>query len=434
MTDPTIPILIVAGVAILLALRVPVGFTLLLMGAIGFATSRGLDSTLNTLGARLFDIGSGYSLSAVPLFLLMGHMAIASRVTEDMFGAARAWVGHLRGSLVLATTFAATGFAACSGSTTSTTAVFGRVALPEMLKNNIDRRLAAGCIATVGTLAGMIPPSVVLIVFGIIARESIPRLFIAGIIPGLLTASCFAVMIYLRVLHNPKLAPPLPPASRSEKFRSLKNVWAALLLAVVVIGGIYAGIFTPTEAGAMGAAGAFLIALFRGRLSFQVLRSVFTETAKTTSVIFIILVGALIFTSYLAVSGTSGTVTEGIVSMDVHPRVLLLMYLVLMLVLGLFIDPISVMFLTVPIFIPPLTKLGMDPIWIGVLVTKSLEIGLITPPVGLNAFVLKSVSPGFTFKEIYHGIWWFLQVELVVLGIIFAFPELALWLPNLMYR
>ena len=353
MTDPTIPILIVAGVAILLALRVPVGFTLLLMGAIGFATSRGLDSTLNTLGARLFDIGSGYSLSAVPLFLLMGHMAIASRVTEDMFGAARAWVGHLRGSLVLATTFAATGFAACSGSTTSTTAVFGRVALPEMLKNNIDRRLAAGCIATVGTLAGMIPPSVVLIVFGIIARESIPRLFIAGIIPGLLTALCFAVMIYLRVLHNPKLAPPLPPASRSEKFRSLKNVWAALLLAVVVIGGIYAGIFTPTEAGAMGAAGAFLIALFRGRLSFQVLRSVFTETAKTTSVIFIILVGALIFTSYLAVSGTSGTVTEGIVSMDVHPRVLLLMYLVLMLVLGLFIDPISVMFLTVPIFFRP---------------------------------------------------------------------------------
>jgi tripartite ATP-independent transporter DctM subunit len=286
----------------------------------------------------------------------------------------------------------------------------------------------------VGTLAGMIPPSVVLIVFGIIARESIPRLFIAGIIPGLLTALCFSVMIYVRVLHKPELAPPLPPASRSEKLRSLKNVWAALLLAVVVIGGIYAGIFTPTEAGAMGAAGAFLIALFRGRLSFQVLRSVFTETAKTTSVIFIILVGALIFTSYLAVSGTSSAITEGIVGMDVHPRVLLLMYLLLMLVLGLFIDPISVMFLTVPIFMPPLTKLGMDPIWIGVLVTKSLEIGLITPPVGLNAFVLKSVSPGFNFKEIYHGIWWFLQVELVVLGLIFAFPELALWLPNLMYR
>ena len=202
----------------------------------------------------------------------------------------------------------------------------------------------------------------------------------------------------------------------------------------MVIGGIYAGIFTPTEAGAMGAGGAFLIALFRGRLSLQVLRSVFTETAKTTSVIFIILVGALIFTSYLAVSGTSSAITEGIVGMDVHPRVLLLLYLLLMLVLGLFIDPISVMFLTVPIFLPPLERLGMDPIWIGVLVTKSLEIGLITPPVGLNAFVLKSVSPDFNFKEIYHGIWWFLQVEIVVLGIIFAFPELALWLPNLMYR
>jgi tripartite ATP-independent transporter DctM subunit len=205
------------------------------------------------------------------------------------------------------------------------------------------------------------------------------------------------------------------------------------LLALVVIGGIYAGVFTPTEAGAMGAFGAFLIALFRGRLSFAVLKNVFIETAKTTSVIFIIMVGALVFTSFLAVSGTSSAVTEAIVGMDVHPSVLMIMYLILMLILGLFIDPISVMFLTVPIFLPPLTSLGFDAIWIGVLVTKALEIGLITPPVGLNAFVLKSVAPKYTFGEIYKGIWWFLQVEIIVLVIIFAFPVLSLFLPNLMY-
>ncbi len=431
--DAAIPLFVVSGAGLLLALRMPVGFSLLLMGAIGFAMTRGLESALKTLGARLFDIGSGYSLSAVPLFLLMGHMAIASGVTDDMFKAARAIVGHIRGSLVLATTVAAVGFAACSGSTTSTTAIFGKVALPEMMNAGIDRRLAAGCIATVGTLAGMIPPSVVLIVFGIIAQESIPRLFIAGIIPGLLTAFAFGVMIYLRVLKNPELAPPLPKATTAEKVDAVRSIWAAVLLAFLVIGGIYAGVFTPTEAGAMGAAGAFLIALFRRRLSFKVLGNVFLETAKTTSVIFIIMVGALIFTSFLAVSGTSAAITETIVGLDVHPQVLMIMYLVLMLILGLFIDPISVMFLTVPIFLPALTALGFDAIWIGVLVTKALEIGLITPPVGLNAFVLKSVAPNFSFGEIYRGIWWFLQVEIIVLAIIFAIPALSLFLPNLMY-
>lgn len=356
--DLSTPLMIVALAGVLLALRVPVGFSLLISGALGFALSRGFDSTLQTLGARFYDIGSGYSLSAVPLFLLMGHMAIASGVTDDMFNAAKTFVGHIKGSLVLATTFAAVGFAACSGSTTSTTAIFGKVALPEMMKVGVDRRLAAGCIATVGTLAGMIPPSVVLIVFGIIAQESIPRLFIAGIVPGLMTAVAFGLMIYIRVMRKPELAPALPRATTTEKVDALKGVWAALLLAFVVIGGIYLGVFTPTEAGAMGAAGAFLIALFRGRVTLDAMKNVFIETSKTTSVIFIIMVGALIFTSYLAVSGTSGAVTSWIVGLEVSPGVLVILYLLFMLLLGMFIDPISVMFLTVPIFLPPLGQAG----------------------------------------------------------------------------
>ena len=245
-------ILVVGGAAALLVLRMPIGTVLLFAGAVGFSTIRGPFTTLETIGNRLFDIGSGYALSAVPLFLLMGHVASTAGVTQDIYQAARAWIGHLRGSLVLATTVAAVGFAACSGSTTSSTAVFGKVAIPEMLRFRVDRRLAAGCVATVGTLAGMIPPSVNLIVFGIIARESVPKLLIAGVIPGLMTALAFGLMIYLRVSRNPELAPAIPRVPSVERLRSLKGVWSVLALALVVIGGIYTGVFTPTEAGAVG--------------------------------------------------------------------------------------------------------------------------------------------------------------------------------------
>ena len=427
-------ILVVGGAAALLVLRMPIGTVLLFAGAVGFSTIRGPFTTLETIGNRLFDIGSGYALSAVPLFLLMGHVASTAGVTQDIYQAARAWIGHLRGSLVLATTVAAVGFAACSGSTTSSTAVFGKVAIPEMLRFRVDRRLAAGCVATVGTLAGMIPPSVNLIVFGIIARESVPKLLIAGVIPGLMTAFAFGLMIYLRVSRNPELAPAIPRVPNVERLRSLKGVWSVLALALVVIGGIYTGVFTPTEAGAVGAAGAFVIAAARGRLSLTSIREVFLETAQTTSVIFIILVGALIFSSYLAVSGGSSAISNFIIGLDVPPIWLVCAYVALLLALGCIVDPISVMFLTVPIFVPPLTKLGLDPIWLGIIVAKTLEIGMITPPIGLNAFVLKSVAPEFSLRDIFGGIWWFLQVELVTLVLLIAFPTLATWLPGLAFR
>ena len=425
--------LVLGFAAFMLVLRIPIGIVLLLAGALGFSLVRGVGITMDTIGGRLFDIGSGYALSAIPLFLLMGHVAAKAGITQDIYGAARAWLGHLKGSVVLATTVAAVGFAACSGSTTSSTAVFGRVAIPEMLRLKVDRKLAAGCVASVGTLAGMIPPSINLIVFGIIARESVPQLLIAGVIPGLMTALAFVLMIYIRVRRNPELAPTLPRAARSERMQSLKGVWSFLLLGGLVIGGIYAGVFTPTEAGALGAAGAFMIAIVRRKFSFRMVREVFLETATTTSVIFVVLVGALIFTAYLAISGGSTAVSEFIVGLDVPPIVLLLCYVVLLLALGCIVDPISVMFLTVPIFVPPLVTLGLHPIWIGIIVAKTLEIGMITPPIGLNAFVLKSVVPSFSLREIFGGIWWFLQVELITLALLIAFPWLALWLPSLAF-
>lgn len=426
--------LVLVFAAIMLVVRIPIGIVLLFAGALGFSLVRGPIITMDTIGARLFDIGSGYALSAIPLFLLMGHVAATAGITQDIYRAARAWLGHLKGSVVLATTVAAVGFAACSGSTTSSTAVFGKVAIPEMLRLKVDRKLAAGCVATVGTLAGMIPPSINLIVFGIIARQSVPQLLIAGVIPGLMTAAAFVLMIYIRVSRNPELAPTLPRADRKERMQSLKGVWSFLALGGLVIGGIYGGIFTPTEAGALGAAGAFVIAMLRRKLSFSTIKEVFLETAKTTSVIFIILVGALIFTSYLAISGGSSAISEFIVGLDLPMLAIVVIYVILLLALGCIVDPISVMFLTVPIFVPPLVELGAHPIWLGILVAKTLEIGMITPPVGLNAFVLKSVVPSFSLREIFGGIWWFLQVELITLILLIAFPAIATWLPNLAFN
>ncbi len=425
--------LVIGLVGILMVLRVPVGISLLLSGAVGFALIRGTTITLDAIGGRLFDIGSGYALSAVPLFLLMGHVAAKAGITQDIYRATRAWLGHLKGSVVISTTVAAVAFAACSGSTTSSTAVFGRVAIPEMLRLKVNRKLAAGCVATVGTLAGMIPPSINLIVYGIIARESVPKLLIAGIIPGLLTACAYLVMIYIRVSRNPELAPALPKAGIEERLQSLKGVWSFLTLGGIVIGGIYAGIITPTEAGAIGAIGSFLIALIRKRLSFPVLKEVFLDTAQTTSVIFIILVGALIFSSYLAVSGASGALSEFIVGLDMSMMGIVCIYVVLLLILGCMVDPVSVMFLTVPIFVPPLIELGAHPIWLAIVVVKTLEIGLITPPVGLNAFVLKGVVPSFSLKEIFGGIWWFLQVEIITLLMILFIPTIATFLPELAF-
>jgi tripartite ATP-independent transporter DctM subunit len=424
---------VAAFAAILLVLRIPLGIVLLFAGALGFSLIRGPAITMDTLGARLFDIGSGYALSAIPLFLLMGHVAAQAGITHDLYRAARAWFGHLRGSVVLATTIAAVGFAACSGSTTSSTAVFGKVAIPEMLRLKVNRKLAAGCVATVGTLAGMIPPSINLIVFGIIARQSVPELLIAGVIPGLMTAAAFVLMIYIRVSRNPELAPTIPRADREERMQSLKGAWSFLALATLVIGGIYGGVFTATEAGALGAMGAFVISFVRGRLSFSSIKQVLLDTAQITSVIFIVLVGALIFSAYLAMSGGSSAVSEFIIGLDLPMLAIVALYVVLLLAMGCIVDPISMMFLTVPIFVPPLIELGANPIWLGILVAKTLEIGMITPPIGLNAFVLKSVVPSFSLREIFGGIWWFLQVELLTLILILFIPALATWLPGMMF-
>lgn len=427
-------VLLLVMVAVLLVLRMPIAFILLLAGVIGVGMIRGAGSTLDMVGSRLFDIGSGYALTVLPLFILMGHLAYAAGITQELYVAARAWLGRVRGGLVLATTLANAAFAACCGETMAATAVFAKVAIPEMFRHGVDRRLAAGCVATAGTLAAMIPPSLSIIVFGIIAHTSVAKLLIAGIIPGLMTAAAYGVMVYLRVLKNPKLAPSLPDVTWKEKFSSLRGVWGMLVLMLVVMGGIFFGIFTPTEAGAVGAAGAFILVLARRKLSRSVLREAFLGSAQSTSVVCIVLVGAMIFTSYLALSGSSAAISEFLIGLAVPPLALVGGFMVLLIALGCIIDPLSMMFLTVPIVVPALVEMGLNPIWLGILVVKTTEIGMITPPLGLNAFMLKNVVPEFSMREIFGGIWWFMQVEIITLLILMFIPQISLWLPGMMFK
>lgn len=426
-------ILIMVLAAVLLVMRMPIGTVLLLAGIIGVGMIRGIEPTLNMVGTRLFDIGSGYSLTVLPLFILMGHLAYVAGITQDLYVAARAWLGHLKGGLVLATTMANAAFAACCGETMAATAVFAKVAIPEMLSSGVDRRLAAGCVATAGTLAAMIPPSLSIIVFGIIAHVSVAKLLIAGIVPGILTAVAYGVMVYLRVLKNPKLAPASPKTVWGERFSSLKGVWGMLLLLLLVIGGIFGGIFTPTEAGAVGAAGAFILVIARRRLNWSVLRQSFLGAAQSTSAVTIVIVGAMIFTSYLALSGASASVSEFLIGLEVPPLVLVAGYMLLLIALGCIVDPLSMMFLTIPIIVPPLFEMGVNPIWLGILVVKTNEIGMITPPLGLNAFMLKNVVPEFSLREIFGGIWWFMQVEIITLLLLMFLPQISLWLPGMMF-
>jgi len=426
-------VLILAIFAILMVLRLPIGLSLLFAGCVGYIIIRGPIPALSAVAGRIWDIGATYELSAVPQFLLMGYLAHVAGVTTDLYMAARAWMGHLKGSLVIATTYAAAAFGAACGSITSSTAVFAKVAIPEMLKLGINRRLAAGCVATVGTLAGMIPPSVNLIVYGILARQSVPQLFMAGYIPGAMTAIAYSAMVYTRVKRNPALAPVLPKASWAVRRASVGKIWGLVVLAVLVMGGLFSGLFTPTEAGAVGAGGAFVMAAARGRLNGQSLREAFGSTARTTSVIFITLVGALILSSYLAVSGVSTSISNWLVGLGWSPLALVGMYMAILLALGCIVDPISMMFLTVPLMAPPLFHLGVNPIWLGILVEKTLEIGALTPPMAINAFMLKTVVPEFSLQEIFGGIWYFLQVELVTLALLIIFPVLSTVLPEAVF-
>jgi tripartite ATP-independent transporter DctM subunit len=423
-----------AAVIALVALGMPIAFVTAAVGLGGLMALRGLGPAGALAGTAPHSEVSSYTLVVVPFFIMMGSFAGSAGITTDLYRMAKAWLGHLPGGLAIATTWGTALWSAISGSSTATAAVMGRMAVPEMLSHGYDRRLAAGSVAAGAAMDALIPPSVIMIVYGLLTESSIGPLLIAGFIPGFMEALTFAALIYVMALRNPRLAPPAPAVPWAERGRSVFRAgnWAFLAIFLMVFGGIYLGVFTPTEAGAIGAFGTFLTALFLGRLNRHTLGEGLLETGKVSVMIFIIIAGVLIFSRFLAFSGFTQRATDFIVGLGLPPLAILAGFLVVYLILGCFLDAIGMMALTLPIFGPIVEKLGFDMIWFGILVVKMIEIALITPPVGLNVYVLRGQLPQVPTADIFRGTIPFLWVQLVNVLLILLFPQLVLWLPRTM--
>ncbi|WEX11832.1 TRAP transporter large permease [Chelativorans sp. AA-79] len=418
----------------LLAVRVPIAAALGLVSLVGIWMIRGSTAAFGALGTLTYDFAANWSLSAVPMFLLLGAITYRTGITGVLYSAARVWMNWMPGGLAVATNFASAGFAAMCGSSVATAAAMGRIAIPEMLDRKYDKALAAGTVAAAGTLGALIPPSILFILYGWFSEQPIGALLIAGVLPGLLTAGAYAAMIIIRCKLNPALAPPAPPVTdRNEKWRELGRAWPIPILIVAIIGGIYGGVVTPTEAGAFGAFVAIVIATVQGRMSWRVLSDSIIDAVRTTGAIFLIAISAILLTRFLALSGVPRYLSGLVTTHDINGIELVLAIAVIYILLGMFLDAIGLMLLTLPIFLPIFISAGFDLIWMGVLVVKFLEIGVLTPPVGINAFVVKQVAgDAIPLMTVFRGIGWFLACEVVVVGLLIAFPEISLLLPSLM--
>jgi len=417
---------------VMIGLRVPISVAMGVVAFVGIFFMMGINAAIGIAKAIPYELVGDWNLSAVPMFLLMGYVASGAGLTSGLFAAARVFLNRVPGGLATATVASSAMFASASGSSVATAAAFSRIAIPEMLKAGYAPSLAAGSVAAAGTLGSLIPPSVLLIVFGLMMDVSISELFIAGVVPGLLSAVMFVAMITLRTTLKPELAPRLNERySMAEKLALLRDVWPLPLLITGVLGGIFLGIFTATEAGAIGAFLACVIAAGRRRLTLHVLRNALIDTALGTSAIFIIVVGAALFARFIALSTVPVWVTG---MMDgFSPIWVVLMIGALYLVLGCFLESISIMMLTLPVLAPLLHLLGIDLIWFGILATKLLEIGLVTPPVGMNVYVIRSsLGTLIPLGEIFRGVSWFILADVITLALLIAFPAISLWLPALM--
>jgi C4-dicarboxylate transporter DctM subunit len=416
----------------LMLLRVPVGMAMGLVGVAGFGYLTGAGPALKLVGQTSMRTVTDYTFGVIPMFLLMGAFVTTSGMSRELFRAAHVFLGHLRGGLGIATVAACGGFAAISGSSVATAATFSTVAYPEMRRHGYPQSFATGVIAAGGTLGAMLPPSTVLAVYGIITEQDIGKLFVAGILPGVIATMMYIMTILLIGFARPGFLPSAPRHSWGERLHALKEVWAPLLLFVFVIGGLYGGLFTPTEAGGMGAGGAFLIGVLRGRLSRAGIRASLLQATRTAAAVFTVLIGALLFGYFLTITQTPQKVTEFMTSLGIGRYGVLALIMLMYLVLGCLMDAMAMIILTVPIIFPVVTALGFDPIWFGVIIVMTVELGLIHPPVGMNVFVIKSVVHDVSFATIFKGVLPFIVTDLIRLVILIAFPIIALWLPGRM--
>jgi tripartite ATP-independent transporter DctM subunit len=434
MSPTAIGLIGMAALLVLLALRMPIGIAMSLVGAIGIAALNSPDAALIVLGSYPFSYAAVHALSVIPLFVLMGNFAVVSGMGADLYAAAYAWVGHRRGGLASATILACAGFAALSGSSVASATTMGRISLPEMRRYNYDPRLATGVVAAGGTLGILIPPSTVLIVYALLTEQSIGRLFLAGFLPGLLLTALFVVTVVIVANVRPSFGPPGDVASLRERIAALGRAGALLVVVVVVIGGIYAGVFTVTEAAAVGAALTMAHAIWKRRLTLAALSEALLQTVRTTAMVFLILIGAHIFAPFLAISRIPIDLADLLVELALPSAAVLTVILASYIVLGMFLEGFAMLVLTIPIVFPIVTALGYDPVWFGIFMVIVLEMGLISPPVGINVFVVKGVAEDVPMGRIFAGImpFWAAMVACVVL--LMLFPAIALFLPNTMIQ
>jgi C4-dicarboxylate transporter DctM subunit len=417
---------------VLMVLGMPIGFAMAFAGIVGMFITSGGAVVAGFLTYFPFDFSSEYTFTVIPMFILMGQLAFDVGFTRELFAFTRAWLGRLPGGLALGVIAGCTIFAACSGSSVATAAAMGKISIPEMTRAGYDKRIAAGSVASGGTLGIMIPPSIFLVLYGVMTGTSIGKLLIAGVIPGLVSAFMFMGSVMIRALLNPRIAPLVPEMTWKDRTSSIKGIWGILGIATTVLGTIYAGLCTPTEAAAIGVLGVIFLGTLSRRLKLKTLGTALMESTYSTATIFVIGLGAMMINPLFILSDLPQVVSKLVTSWGLHPMLVLFMVAAVYLILGMFIDALSLMLITLPVIFPTIVALGFDPIWFGVIMVKLIELALITPPVGMNLYIIKAIAPDFSMEDIFRGVFWFVIADICTLTLLILFPSIALLLPGLM--
>ena len=429
MTEALIGFLAIFGLALL---RMPLAFSMGIVGIVGIGLTRGWMSALASTAQVVQETGFAYTLSVIPLFILMGNFVARAGLAHELFHAAYTFIGHRRGGLAHATIAACAGFGAICGSSIATAATMSKVAYPSMKKLGYSDALSTGVIAAGGTLGIMIPPSTIMVIYGIVTETHIGKLFAAGVIPGILTAILLMAAVVIMTSRNPEHAPAGEKFTWKQRMEALRGIWGVLLLVVVVLGGIYGGVFTATEGAGMGAAGAFLFAWARKALTWESLIGILVESARTTGMLFTLLIAATVFANFVNFTTMPNDLKEWITHLGLSPVMVVGAMMVIYIILGTVMEELTMVLLTIPLFFPIVMQLGFDPVWFGVLIVMVIQIGLISPPVGMNLFVLNTLLPKVGLGTIFRGCWPFVAMQVVTLAILLFFPSLSLYLPSLM--
>jgi tripartite ATP-independent transporter DctM subunit len=427
MTEASLGLL---AMLILAFARVPLAIAMGLVGFAGLWWMRGLNPAMASVTSTVYESGFEYTLSVVPLFILMGNFVTRAGMSRELYRAAYTLVGHFRGGLGMATVMACAGFGSVCGSSIATAATMTKVAYPSMKEHGYSGQLAAGAIAAGGTLGILIPPSTILVIYGLVTETNIGKLFAAGFIPGILAVVMMCLTIAFLTWRKPELGPAAERSSWAERLSAFKDVWAVAVLFVVVMGGIYGGVFTTTEGAGVGAFGAFLIALLRGSLNFKVTLEILTDSARTTGMLFMILVGALVFANFMNFTSMPNDLKNLVSSHNISPMTVMIFICAIYIILGAAMEELSIVLLTLPVFFPLVVSLGFDPVWFGIVIVLVVMIGLISPPVGMNMFVVRNMLPELSTMTVFKGVLPFVYTLIAVLALLVAFPEIALFLPQ----